>query len=94
MLILLLTYIAPLDQVDQHAEAHMAWVKQGYERGWFLASGRKDPRTGGVILARGDRAEIEAYIAADPFMINGVTRYDVTEVVLSRTAPGLEGLLP
>ncbi|WP_332686525.1 YciI family protein [Devosia sp.] len=94
MLILLLTYIAPLDQVDQHVEAHMVWVKQGYERGWFLASGRKDPRTGGVILARGDRSEIEAYIATDPFMISGVTRYDVTEVVLSRAAPGLEGLLP
>ena len=29
MLILSLTYVAPLDQVDRHIAAHMAWVKQG-----------------------------------------------------------------
>ena len=94
MVILSLTYIAPLDQVDPHIEAHMAWVKAGYDSGMFLASGRKDPRTGGVILARGERKAIEAHVATDPFAIAGVATYDVTEVVLSRTAPGLEGLLP
>ena len=94
MLILSLTYVAPLDQVDQHIAAHMAWVKEGYDSGMFLASGRKDPRTGGVILARGERKAVEAHVATDPFAIAGVATYDVTEVVLSRTAPGLEGLLP
>ena len=94
MFILSLTYVAPLDQVDQHIEAHMAWVKDGYERGWFLASGRKQPRTGGVILARGDRAELEAYTRADPFAVAGVATYEIAEVVLSRTAAGLEMLLP
>jgi uncharacterized protein YciI len=93
MLILSLTYIAPLDQVDRHVEAHMGWVKDGYERGWFLASGRKNPRTGGVILAQGDRAELEAHVATDPFAIAGVATYDITEVVLSRTAAGLDRLL-
>ena len=94
MLILSLTYIAPLDQVDRHIEAHMEWVKAGYDSGMFLASGRKDPRTGGVILARGERNAVEAYVATDPFAVAGVATYDVTEVALSRTAPGLEGLLP
>ena len=94
MLILSLTYVAPLDQVDQHIAAHMAWVKASYDSGMFLASGRKDPRTGGVILARGERKLVEAHTATDPFAIAGVATYDVTEVVLSRTAPGLEGLLP
>ncbi len=92
MLILSLTYTVPLDQVDRHVEPHMAWVKQGYERGWFLASGRKDPRTGGVIIAKGNRAEIEAFVATDPFAVEGVAQYDITEIVLSRTAEGLEAL--
>lgn len=92
MLILSLTYIVPLDQVDRHVEPHMAWVRQGYERGWFLASGRKDPRTGGVILARGNRAEIEAFVATDPFAVEGVAQYEITDIVLSRTAEGLEAL--
>lgn len=94
MLVLSLTYIAPLDQVDRHITAHMEWVKAGYDSGMFLVSGRKDPRTGGVILARGERKAVEAHVATDPFAIAGVATYDVTEVVLSRTAPGLEGLLP
>jgi hypothetical protein len=45
-----------------------------------------------VVLARGDRAEIEAYVAADPFAIEGVAVYDITEVAVTRTASGLEGL--
>ena len=94
MLILSLTYIAPLNQVDRHIEAHMEWVKAGYDSGMFLASGRKDPRTGGIILARGERKAVEAHAATDPFAIAGVATYDITEVVLSRAAPGLEGLLP
>ena len=92
MLILSLTYTAPLDQVDRHVEAHMDWVNQGYERGWFQASGRKNPRTGGVVLALGDRTELEAHVATDPFAIAGVATYEITEVVLSRTAAGLDAL--
>jgi len=71
---------------------HMDWVNAGYDSGMFLASGRKVPRTGGMILAQGDRAEIEAYVAADPFAAEGVAVYEVTEVAVTRTAPGLDGL--
>ena len=92
MFILSLTYTAGLSEVDRHIEPHMDWVKDGYERGIFLASGRKTPRTGGVILARGNKAEIDAIVAADPFTIHGVADYEITEVAVTRTAPGLEGL--
>jgi len=92
MFILSLTYIAPLSEVDAHIGPHMAWVAGGYDNGTFLASGRKEPRTGGVILARGDRAQIEALVATDPFVTAGVAAYEIIEVNLSRTAPGLETL--
>ena len=92
MFILTLTYIAPLEEVDRHAPAHIDWIKAGYASGVFLASGRKVPRTGGFILAKGERAEIEALVATDPFMVAGVTTYDVTEVAVSFTAAGLEQL--
>jgi uncharacterized protein YciI len=92
MFILSLTYTADLSEVDRHIEPHMDWVKDGYDRGLFLASGRKNPRTGGVIFARGTRAEIDTIVAADPFTIHGVAEYEVTEVAVTRTAPGLEGL--
>lgn len=92
MFILSLTYKTDLSEADRHMEPHLAWVKAGYERGMFLASGRKNPRTGGVILARGERAEIEAVVAADPFTIDGVADYEITEFIATTTAPGLEGL--
>ncbi len=81
-----------MSEVDRHIEPHMDWVKDGYDTGVFLASGRKNPRTGGVIFAHGTRVEIEALVAADPFTVHGVAEYEVTEVAVTRTAPGLEGL--
>lgn len=92
MLILSLTYKKSNEEADRYMEPHMAWVKEGYESGMFLASGRKVPRTGGVVLAVGERAAIEAYVAADPFTIEGVAAYEVIEVAVTRTAEGLEGL--
>ena len=92
MFILSLTYIAPLEDADKHMETHMAWVKAGYEQGLFLASGRKVPRTGGVILARGDRAVLEAMCAEDPFTVHGIAEYEITEVVFTTVAPSFESL--
>ncbi|GES44208.1 hypothetical protein RsS62_34600 [Rhizobium dioscoreae] len=92
MFILSLTYLKGNDEADKHMEPHMAWVKEGYARGWFLASGRKVPRTGGVIFARGERAELEAYVAADPFTIQGVAAYEVQEIALTTVVDGLESL--
>ena len=92
MFILSLTYIAPLSEVDAHIEPHMAWVAGGYDSGVFLASGRKEPRTGGVILAVGERSQLETLIATDPFVLAGVAEYEVTEIVISRTAAGLDAL--
>lgn len=92
MFILSLTYIAPLEDADKHMEAHMAWVKAGYEQGRFIASGRKIPRTGGVVLARGDRAELEAMCAADPFTIHKIAEYEITEIAFTTVAAGFENL--
>ena len=90
MLIISLTYLKSTEEADKHMEQHMAWVKEGFDKGWFQASGRKVPRTGGVILARGDRAEIEAFVAADPFSIHGIASYDITEVAVTKAIDGLE----
>lgn len=92
MFILSLTYIAPLEDADKHMEAHMAWVKAGYDQGLFIASGRKVPRTGGVILARGERAALEQMCADDPFTVHGIAEYEITEVAFTTVAAGFESL--
>ncbi|MFJ3806701.1 YciI family protein [Streptomyces sp. NPDC090073] len=90
MFVLELTYTAPLDAVDALLPDHVAWLEEQYEIGLFLASGRKNPRDGGVILAvAGDRAGIEEIVAGDPFTVAGVCVYRVTEFVATKTAPEL-----
>ncbi|MFG2312656.1 YciI family protein [Streptomyces sp. NPDC048566] len=91
MFVLELTYTAPLADVDAVLPAHVAWLDEQYAAGTFLASGRKTPRDGGVILAvAGSRAGIEEITARDPFVEAGVCAYRVTEFAATKTAPGLE----
>jgi uncharacterized protein YciI len=90
--VLLLTYTKPLDEVDALMRKHMAWLNQQYAAGRFLVSGRRIPRTGGVIVALGDdREEIEAIAASDPFVTGGVA---TVEVIQFRASQKLKGAWP
>jgi len=91
MFVLSLTYTAPMDRIDALVEEHVAWLEQGYAEGTFLASGRKVPRTGGIILAVApNRATLEKFVATDPLSREGVADYEITEFVATRTSPDLE----
>ena len=93
MFVLLLTYVRPLAEVDALMREHVAWLDDHYASGRFLVSGRRIPRTGGVIVARGeDGDEMEALAATDPFVRGGVATCEVIRFRASQTAPGLEGL--
>jgi uncharacterized protein YciI len=93
MFVLELTYTVPLERVEEVLEDHLEWVKAQYEAGVFLASGRKEPRDGGVIIAVGnDREAIEKLVAADPFTVAGFCDYRVTQFAATTVAPALEGL--
>lgn len=80
MFVVLLTYTAPLEQIDQHMPAHMAYLQRCYQAGMFVASGRRVPRTGGVILAQApDRVSVEQVVALDPFVAEGLATAEVVE---------------
>lgn len=81
LFVLDLSYTDGLEKVEQHMQEHRDFLAQHYATGLFLASGRKEPRTGGVILAQGTRSEIEAVVAQDPFMVNSAVRYSITEFI-------------
>lgn len=91
--VITLSYTAPIDAVDEQMSAHVAWLTQGFDRGLFLVAGRQVPRVGGVILSRGQRAEVEALAATDPFITSGVATFTVTEVAASMAADQLSTLL-
>ncbi|MGW7358605.1 YciI family protein [Streptomyces sp. NPDC054802] len=90
MFVMELTYTAPLERVEPLLEAHVAWLDGLYEEGVVIASGRKKPRDGGIVLAVGDdRPRIEKLAATDPFVVGGVCAYRITEFVATKTAPEL-----
>lgn len=95
MFIVSLNYIKPIDVVEKHLEAHVDYLKQHYEKKNFIASGRKVPRTGGVILSNLEsKAELEQILAQDPFSINNVAELEIIEFVPSMTLPEFANLLP
>jgi uncharacterized protein YciI len=60
---------------------HNAWLTRGFEAGTFLLAGSLQPNAGGAILAQGsDQAAIEALVAEDPFVAEGVVATEIHAV--------------
>ncbi|MGY4539068.1 uncharacterized protein YciI [Mucilaginibacter sp. UYNi724] len=94
MFIISLNYIAPLEELDEHMDAHVKYLKKYYAADVFLMSGRKVPRTGGVIIAQADSKEIlEKIIADDPFHQHKLAEFEITEFQASQAHPDLKHLL-
>jgi uncharacterized protein YciI len=92
--LVLLTYTAPLERVDQHLSAHREFLLRNYATGIFLLSGRKEPREGGVILAKAaSRQELEVVLTQDPFHIHGVASYQIVQFTPTMSAPMFSSLI-
>lgn len=77
--VLISTYVAPLERVEELVPAHREYLQERFASGLFVASGRRVPWTGGVIVARGARADVEAAVADDPFTREGVAETEIVE---------------
>lgn len=80
MFILNLTYQKTLDEVNNMLSAHNDYLEKYYTSGNFICSGRKNPRNGGIILAKFDSLEsAQAAIKDDPFHQKEIAIYEITE---------------
>ena len=87
MFVVSLTYIVDLEKVDELLPLHVDYLKNQYEKGNFIASGRKVPRTGGIILSRLDSIEkLKEVLNQDPFKINNLAEYKIEEFIPSMTS--------
>ena len=93
MFLILLTYKKPLAEVDRFVAEHRAFLERHYASGHFLLSGRKEPRTGGVILATAARrCDIEDIVRRDPFHREGIADYEIVEFLPTMAAAYLDQL--
>ena len=80
MFIVTLTYKKPLEVIDTYLAEHRAFLEEGYQNNYFVASGPKTPRTGGIIISQlDDREALNALIKQDPFYLHDVADYDIVE---------------
>lgn len=88
MFIINLHYIAPLKEIDAHMKEHMVFLNACYKEGLFIVSGRKVPRTGGIIVSNGSSKEaLEALMRNDPFVAKGLAEFDIIEFRASQSHP-------
>ena len=93
MFVVSLTYICEMSDVEKYLDEHIKYLDNQYELGHFIASGRKVPRVGGVILATVNSVDIlNKILADDPFNKHGLAKYDVIEFIPTKTAKELDFL--
>lgn len=94
MFIVSLNYVASPGQIDSRMVEHVKFLQKHYQAGTFLTSGRKVPRTGGIILAVGNsKVEIETIMNEDPFVKFKLAKVEVTEFQNSQMSPGFRKMM-
>lgn len=82
MFIISLTYKKPIEEVEKHIQEHIVFLEKYYNQNKFVFSGRKNPRTGGIILANNvSEMEINEIIKEDPFQKNEIADYEIIEFI-------------
>lgn len=86
-----LTYLVPLERLNETTPAHRAFLQEGYDAGLLLMSGPQEPRIGGIIMARcPSLAELQTFLQRDPFQIEKLVSYTYTEFHPVKRQPFLE----
>lgn len=94
MFVIVLTYVKPMAMVERYLSEHAAFLDAQYAAGTFVASGRRVPRTGGVILAAGiERAMLEDILERDPFKREGIALFEIIEFTPTKMRAGFEAFV-
>lgn len=94
MYIISLNYKVSLETIDSYLDAHIEYLNEQYDLENFQASGRKIPRTGGIILSKiSNKKELLKILDKDPFKINGLAEYELTEFIPNKTCNELKFLM-
>lgn len=76
----MINYKKPLEIVEQYVAKHRSFLDEGYQKNYFVVSGPRNPRTGGVLLSQlDDREKLENILKQDPYYINDIAEYEFIE---------------
>ncbi|RDU71680.1 GTP cyclohydrolase [Helicobacter aurati] len=73
-------YTKPLEKVEEILPLHRAYLQECYNKGFLLASGPRNPRTGGIIIGKfKDKQEAILFSKNDPFCQKDTAEYEIIE---------------
>lgn len=91
MFIIELTYKVPAETIDAHMNEHIDFLEKYYKSGHFLASGRKEPRDGGLIFAKAyNTKRLEEILSEDPFKQMDLADYRIIEFKATKKVKGYD----
>jgi uncharacterized protein YciI len=66
--------------IDQYLADHRNFLDEGYKNNYFIVSGPRHPRTGGIILSQlKEREQLENILKQDPYAIHHLAEYEIIE---------------
>jgi uncharacterized protein YciI len=81
LFIVTLTYRRPPNELERQLDDHRAWLATNTRRGSFIIAGPLASKTGGLIIAHAaTREELDAIVATDPFVNEGLVDVEVRAV--------------
>lgn len=94
MYVIFLSFAENRNRAGIFMEAHKVWIREGLDDRVFLLVGSLLPNAGGAVIAHGESREaLEARVARDPFVAEGVVTAAIHEIALSQAAAPLRFLL-
>jgi uncharacterized protein YciI len=81
-------------EVEKYLSNHIAFLDKYYNTGNFICSGRKNPRTGGIILCNAqDLNEVNTILQEDPFYREKIASYEIMEFLPTKYAPDFKSFI-
>ncbi|MET8576544.1 YciI family protein [Streptomyces sp. NPDC005012] len=95
MYILMNTYTVPTRAIDAELPRHRRWVEHHFAEGHFIFGGRREPRTGGfVVAATDDEGEAREYLEEEPLFAQGLVTWEMFGLLPQLAAgPALRAVL-
>jgi uncharacterized protein YciI len=94
MFVVLITYKTDLAVIEKYVVAHRAYLDEGYKNNILIASGPRNPKTGGILLSQlSDKLTLENFLHKDPFFVNDLAEYELIEFLPNKCHPEFQHFL-
>jgi len=75
-----LTYLVPFSEIEKVLQEHRNFLQKGYDSGMLLCSGPREPKIGGMAVARAESLKkIQDFFKDDPFLKLKIAEYRYIE---------------